>query len=204
VFRLTSRTGTFGLNEVGPSKIIDSHGNPHSLDLWDFTIAVNLTGTFNLTRLALPHLISVNPEGPDGERGVIIFVSSSAAVRRLSSSILPASADGGPAQFEGQPGQTAYAASKGALNSMVLPLARDLGRHGVRVVSIAPGPFASPMTVGKLPPKAETALLREVAFPARFGLPRDFAQTVRWIVDCAYVNGETVRLSGAGRMPGRL
>jgi len=167
-----------GVGSAG--KILDAQNKPHSLDLWDYTLAVNLTGSFNLTRLALPHLIKVEPENtPDAERGVIIFVSSAAA-------------------FEGQVGQTAYSASKGALRSMTLPMARDLARHGVRVVSIAPGAFASNMTagfVGKVP------VNQWFVYPGRFGQPSEFARTVRWILDCAYVNGETIRLSGAARLP---
>ncbi|KAG5643850.1 hypothetical protein DXG03_009533 [Asterophora parasitica] len=169
------------------AKIIDAQNEPHSLDLWDFTLSVNLTGSFNLTRLALPHLIKVTPEDtPDGERGVIIFVASAAA------------------QFEGQPGQTAYSATKGALRSMTLPMARDLSRHAVRVVTIAPGVFASNMTAN-FPGKTRKSLENDgVVYPRRFGQPPEFARTVRWILDCAYVNGETIRLSGAGRLPAKL
>ncbi|KAF9459310.1 3-hydroxy-acyl-CoA-dehydrogenase [Collybia nuda] len=167
-------------------KIIDASGEPHSPDLWDFTIAVNLTGTFNLTRLVLQHLVTVDPEeDADGERGVVVFVSSAAA-------------------FEAQPGQTAYAASKGALRSMTLPMARDLARHAVRVVSIAPGVFDSAMTAN-FPGKTRRSLETEgVVYPRRFGKAEEFARTVRWVLECAYVNGETVRLSGAGRLPAKL
>ncbi|KAJ7065302.1 3-hydroxy-acyl-CoA-dehydrogenase [Mycena amicta] len=167
-------------------KIIDAQNDPHSLDLWDFTIAVNLTGTFNLTRLALKHLIKVAPEeGDDGERGVVILVSSAAA-------------------FEGQPGQVAYSATKGAIRSMTLPLARDLARHAIRVITIAPGAFRSAMT-DKMPPKTRRSLENEgVVYPRRLGQPPEFAQTVRWVIECPYVNGETIRLSGGGRLPARL
>lgn len=106
-------------------------------------------------------------------------------------------------QFEGQPGQAAYSASKGALNSLVLPLARDLSRYGVRVNAIAPGAFASAMTK-RFPEKTRASIIRELEFPKRFGEAHEFAQTVRWIVECAYVNGETIRLSGGARLPGRL
>ncbi|KAJ6485577.1 3-hydroxy-acyl-CoA-dehydrogenase [Mycena sanguinolenta] len=168
------------------AKIIDAHNEPHSLDLWDFTLAVNLTGTFNLTRLALRHLVKVAPEdGPDGERGVIVLVSSAAA-------------------FEGQPGQTAYSATKGALRSMTLPLARDLSRHAIRVVTIAPGVFDSNMTAN-LHEKARRSLSSEgIVYPRRFGQPLEFAQTIRWILTVPYVNGETIRLSGGSRLPGKL
>ncbi|KAK7031684.1 3-hydroxy-acyl-CoA dehydrogenase, partial [Favolaschia claudopus] len=159
------------------AKIIDAHNEPHSLDLWDFTLAVNVTGTFNLTRLALQHMIKATPEdGPDGERGVIVMVSSAAA-------------------FEGQPGQTAYAASKGALLSMTLPLARDLSRHAIRVVTIAPGVFDSNMTAN-FPEKTRRSLSNEgVVYPRRFGQPHEFAQTIRWILSTPYMNGEVIRLT---------
>jgi len=168
------------------AKIIDAHGEPHSLDLWDFTLAVNLTGSFNLTRLALKHLVTVDAEAStDGERGVIIFIASAAA-------------------YEGQPGQTAYSASKGALRSMALPMARDLARHGVRVVTVAPGVFDSSMTAN-FPAKTRRSLETEgIVYPRRFGQPYEFANTVRWILETPYVNGETIRLSGAGRLPGKL
>ncbi|KAJ7663882.1 3-hydroxy-acyl-CoA-dehydrogenase [Mycena polygramma] len=168
------------------AKIIDAHNEPHSLDLWDFMLAVNLTGTFNLTRLALRHLVKVTPEdGPDGERGVVVLVSSAAA-------------------FEGQPGQAAYSATKGALRSMTLPLARDLSRHAIRVVTVAPGAFSTSMTAN-LQGKARRSLESDgVVYPHRFGQPPEFAQTVRWILECPYVNGETIRLSGGGRLPGKL
>ncbi|KAF8909940.1 3-hydroxy-acyl-CoA-dehydrogenase [Mucidula mucida] len=179
--------GVINCAGIGTSaKIIDANNEAHPLDVWDYTIAVNLTGTFNLTRLALKHLVKASPEiGPDGERGVIIMVSSAAA-------------------FEGQPGQTAYAATKGAVRSMALPMARDLARHAIRVVAIAPGPFESSMT--QLMPQRVRKSLTDAAvvYPRRFGNADEFAQTVRWILECAYVNGETVRLSGAGRLPAKL
>ncbi|KAG7093446.1 hypothetical protein E1B28_007124 [Marasmius oreades] len=167
------------------SRIIDSRNEPHSLDLWNFALAVNLTGAFNLTRLVLKHLVHVQPEpGRDGERGVVILVASSAA-------------------FEGQPGQVAYAATKGALRSMTLPLARDLGRHGIRVMAIAPSLFDSNMT-NKMPAKARRSLENDLIFPKRMGEAKEFAQTVKWILETSYVNGEIVRLSAASRMPGKL
>ncbi|KAG5716382.1 3-hydroxyacyl-CoA dehydrogenase type-2 [Termitomyces sp. T112] len=141
------------------AKILNASNEPHDLDLWDFAIAVNLTGSFNLTRLALPHLVKVQPEDtPDGERGVVIFVSSAAA-------------------YEGQPGQTAYAATKGAVRSMTLPMARDLARHAVRVVTIAPGAFASNMTA-HMPLKTRISLEKDgIVYPQRFGQPSEFART---------------------------
>ena len=184
------------------SKIIDARNQSHSLELWDFALAVNLTGTFNLTRLVLEHLIKVEPEpGTDGERGVVIFVASAAAVRICPSTCKTHLTSG---QFEGQPGQTAYAATKGALVSMTLPMARDLSRHAIRVATIAPGVFDSSMTVN-FPAKTRRSLENDgIIYPKRFGQPHEFARTVRFIIDCAYINGETIRLSGAGRLPGKL
>ncbi|KIY70130.1 3-hydroxyacyl-CoA dehydrogenase [Cylindrobasidium torrendii FP15055 ss-10] len=168
------------------SKIIDAKNEPHALDVWDYVIAVNLTGTFNLTRLALKHIVKSEPEeGPDAERGVVIMVSSAAA-------------------YEGQPGQTAYSASKGAVRSMTLPMARDLARHGVRVVTVAPGVFESSMTQQMAPRVRKNLVAGGVAYPPRFGHPSEFAHTVKWIIECPYVNGETLRLSGGGRLPGKL
>lgn len=106
-------------------------------------------------------------------------------------------------QFEGQPGQVAYAASKGGLVSMTLPMARDLARHSIRVVTIAPGVFESSMSKN-LSGKARTSLENDVVYPKRFGQPVEFAKTVGWILDCPYVNGEVIRLSGASRLPGKL
>jgi 3-hydroxyacyl-CoA dehydrogenase / 3-hydroxy-2-methylbutyryl-CoA dehydrogenase len=106
-------------------------------------------------------------------------------------------------QFEGQPGQTAYSATKGALVSMTLPMARDLERYGVRVVTVAPGAFTTQMTAVTLK-KVQESLHRELLFPRRMGEPREFAQTVKWIIECPYVNGETIRLSGGSRLPGKL
>jgi NAD(P)-dependent dehydrogenase (short-subunit alcohol dehydrogenase family) len=106
-------------------------------------------------------------------------------------------------QFEGQPGQVAYAATKGALVSMTLPMARDLERYGIRVVTIAPGAFTTSMTSG-MNKKAQESISRDLLFPRRMGEPREFGQTVKWIVECPYVNGETIRLSGGSRLPGKL
>ena len=186
------------------AKIIDAHGEPHPLDLWNFAIDVNLTGSFNLSRLALKHLVKVAPEeGSDGERGVVIFVASAAAVSVRSPVVNGPTLTFRP-KFEGQPGQTAYSATKGALRSMTLPMARDLARHAVRVVTIAPGVFDSSMTAN-FPAKTRRSLENEgIVYPKRFGQPVEFARTVRWILDCPYVNGETIRLSGGGRLPGKL
>jgi len=171
-----------GVATVG--KIIDVHGEPLSLELFRWTQEVNVMGTLDLSRLVCKALLDVAPEGEDGERGIVIMVASAAA-------------------FEGQPGQTAYAASKGAVRSMTLPMARDLARYGIRVNTIAPGTFESAMTA-RMPEKTRASLDKEVVFPRRFGRAEEFAETVRWMIECGYMNGETVRLSGAGRLPGRL
>ncbi|KAF8519671.1 short chain type dehydrogenase [Gautieria morchelliformis] len=171
-----------GIATVG--KVINASGSPLSLGLYKYTLDVNVAGTFDLTRMVCQHLVNVPPEGDDGERGAVVMVSSAAA-------------------FEGQTGQAAYAASKGAIRSMTLPLARDLARYGIRVNTIAPGSFESNMTA-RMPDKTRQSLERELVFPRRFGKGEEFAETVRWVLECGYVNGETVRLSGAGRLPWRL
>jgi 3-hydroxyacyl-CoA dehydrogenase/3-hydroxy-2-methylbutyryl-CoA dehydrogenase len=106
-------------------------------------------------------------------------------------------------QFEGQQGQTAYSATKGALASMTLPMARDLERFGIRVVTIAPGAFMTPM-MSVASKKVHASISRDLLFPRRMGEPQEFAQTVKWILECPYVNGETIRLSGGSRLPGKL
>ena len=173
--------------------------------MWNFVLGINLTGTFNLTRIACKYLAKVPPEGPDGERGVVVMVASAAAVRPrsvlspgpLTNIILVVS------QFEGQAGQTAYSATKGALVSMTLPMARDLERFGIRVVAVAPGAFITPMT-GTMTKRVHASITRNLVFPKRMGEPHEFAQTVKWILECPYVNGETIRLSGGSRLPGKL
>ncbi|PVG00940.1 putative 3-hydroxyacyl-CoA dehydrogenase [Serendipita vermifera] len=165
-------------------KVVASDGTPHSLDLFEFALQLNVTGTFNLTRRVLEHLIKVEPEGEDKERGVIIMVASAAA-------------------FEGQQGQVAYAASKGAIRSMTLPMARDLGRYGIRVNTIAPSLFISPMT-DKMTDKIKNSLMSEIVFPKRFGQTTEFADMVKFLIEASYVNGEIYRLSAGGRMPAKL
>ncbi|KAJ7780173.1 3-hydroxyacyl-CoA dehydrogenase [Mycena maculata] len=164
---------------------VDSRGTPHSVENWELHMAVNLTGAFNLTRLVLKHLVRVPPEEPDGERGVVILVSSNAA-------------------YEGMPSTIAYAATKGAIRSIALPMARDLARFGVRVIAIAPGPFVTPMT-GQWAPKVQIGMTRNgLLFPARYGEPEEFARVVRFVLECVYLNGETIKLTGGGRLPARL
>jgi 3-hydroxyacyl-CoA dehydrogenase/3-hydroxy-2-methylbutyryl-CoA dehydrogenase len=159
-------------------------GKPISLSAIDFVLNINLRGTLDTVRQALPHIIQNEPVTPDGERGVVILVSSSAA-------------------FDGQPGQVAYAASKGAVRSMTLPMARDLARHGVRVVTIAPSLFESNMT-RMLPEKAKKSLERVMEFPVRAGKPEEFASLVRQSVENSMLNGTVLRLDGAMRMPSKM
>ncbi len=152
---------------------------PHALDLFSRVIEINLIGTFNVIRLAA-HAMSENAPGEDGERGVIINTSSVAA-------------------FDGQIGQAAYAASKGGVSGMTLPIARDLSKIGVRVVSIAPGIFETPMMAG-MTEEVRGSLEKQVPFPSRLGRPGEFASLAQQIVENSYLNGETIRLDGAIRM----
>ncbi len=152
---------------------------PHSLDGFRRTIDINLVGTFNVARLAAEE-IARNPAAPDGTRGVIVNTASIAA-------------------FEGQKGQTAYAASKGGIVGLSLPMARDLSRDGIRVMAIAPGIFATPMLKG-LPQEVQEGLAQDVTFPKRLGDPDEYAALARFIVECDYLNGEVIRLDGALRM----
>jgi NAD(P)-dependent dehydrogenase (short-subunit alcohol dehydrogenase family) len=155
---------------------------PHSLDLFKKVIDVNLSGTFNVIRLAAAQMAKNQPNA-DGERGVIVNTASVAA-------------------FDGQIGQAAYSASKGGVVGMTLPIARDLASVGIRVCTIAPGTFETPMLAG-LPEPARKALAAQIPFPQRLGQPREYAALARHIVENAMLNGETIRLDGALRMPPR-
>ncbi len=152
---------------------------PHSFDAFRRTIDINLNGSFNIARLAAVQIAKNDPL-PDGTRGVIINTASIAA-------------------FDGQKGQTAYAASKGGIVGLSLPMARDLAREGIRVMAIAPGTFMTPMLQG-LPPEVTEALAQTVTFPKRLGDPAEYAALARFIVECDYLNGEVIRLDGALRM----
>ena len=162
-----------------PAKIIDRQGEPFDIKGFDFVMSINVRGSIDLIRQILPHLIQVEPAEPDGERGVIVLVSSSAA-------------------FDGQPGQVAYAASKGALTSLTLPLTRDLARYGIRVVTIAPSLFDSGMTA-LMGDKVRSSLTRVMEFPARPGRPEEFASFVRQGLENVMLNGVVVRLDGGMR-----
>ena len=143
------------------------------------TIMVNLVGSFNVAKAAA-ELMQDNDPGDDGERGVIINTASVAA-------------------FEGQIGQAAYSASKGGVVGMTLPMARELARFGIRVMTIAPGIMETPMLMG-MPQEVQDSLGKMVPFPSRLGKPAEFAALVRHIVENAYLNGEVIRLDGAIRM----
>ena len=165
-----------------PGKVLGRDG-VLPLDAFSRVIQVNLIGTFNVLRLAAAAMVATEPVSTDvggPERGVIINTASVAA-------------------FEGQIGQPAYAASKGAVAAMTLPLARELARELVRVVTIAPGIFETPMMAG-LPQDAQDSLGRQVPHPSRLGRPAEYAGLVAHIVENAMLNGETIRLDGAIRM----
>ncbi|TKA61738.1 hypothetical protein B0A49_09945 [Cryomyces minteri] len=167
-----------------PGKIIDRNNEPLPLSSIDFVLSINLRGTLDLIRQVLPHMTQVQPLEPDGERGALILVSSSAA-------------------FDGQIGQVAYSASKGAVASLTLPLARDLAQYGIRVVTIAPSLFESGMTA-MLGSKVRASLERVMEFPKRAGKPEEFARLVKEGIENSMLNGTVIRLDGAMRMPSKL
>jgi len=164
------------------ARVVARDGTPHPLDLYRKVIEVNQVGTFNLLRIAAAAMARTEPFD-DGERGVVVNTASVAA-------------------YEGQVGQIAYAASKAAVVGMTIAAARDLAGVGVRVCAIAPGTFETPMLAG-LPESVREGLAHEVVFPQRLGRPSDFAHLVRSIVENGYLNGETIRLDGALRLPPR-
>ena len=143
------------------------------------TVMVNLVGSFNVAKAAA-EAMQDNAPGEDGERGVIVNTASVAA-------------------YEGQIGQAAYAASKGGVVGMTLPMARELARFGVRVVTIAPGVFWTPM-VDSMPESVQQSLAASIPFPSRLGQPSEYADTVAYILQARYLNGETIRLDGATRL----
>jgi NAD(P)-dependent dehydrogenase (short-subunit alcohol dehydrogenase family) len=164
---------------VAPAEKVLGREGPHKLESFARTVQINLVGTFNMLRLAAA-AIAESPAGADGERGVIVNTASVAA-------------------FDGQIGQAGYAASKGGVVAMTLPIARELARHGIRVVTIAPGIMETPM-LKAMPTEVQDALGRTVPFPARLGRPDEFARLVLHVVDNTYLNGEVIRLDGAIRM----
>jgi NAD(P)-dependent dehydrogenase (short-subunit alcohol dehydrogenase family) len=164
---------------IGPPRRIVGRGEVHPLEEFERVIRVNLTGTFNVMRLAAERILEL-PELEEGGRGVIVNTASVAA-------------------YEGQIGQAAYAASKGGVVAMTLPAAREFARAGLRVNAIAPGLFRTPL-LASLPQEAQQSLAAQVPCPARLGDPAEFAAAVRFAVETDYLNGETIRLDGAIRM----
>ena len=161
-----------------PIKVFGKTG-PHPLPAFEKVISVNLIGTFNIMRLAAADMSTREPND-DGERGVIISTASVAA-------------------FEGQMGQAAYSASKGGVVALMLPAARDLARYGIRVLTIAPGTFDTPM-LALLPEKIRESLASQVPFPSRLGRPEEYAKLAMHMIDNPMLNAEVVRLDGAIRM----
>lgn len=167
---------------VAPAKrLLDREGAPAPLADFQSTIDINLVGSFNVARLVASAMAKQAPLNDEGERGVIINTASVAG-------------------YEGQIGQTAYAASKGGIIALTLPMARDLAPLGIRVNTIAPGVMGTPMLLA-MPEKVQDALSANVQFPKRLGLPEEFAKLVMHIAENHYINGETIRLDGGLRMP---
>lgn len=164
---------------VSVAKLVDREGNPADLDSYARTVNINLVGTFNVMRLAAAAMAK-NPPGDSGERGVIINTASIAA-------------------FDGQVGQCAYSASKAGVVGMSLPAARELSRHAIRVMAIAPGVFETPM-MSEIPDEAAQALAATVPFPKRLGKPEEFALLAEQIITNSMLNGEVIRLDGGIRM----
>ncbi len=164
---------------VAPSERVVGRSGPHALESFVRAVSINLVGTFNMLRLAAAAMMRNEPDA-EGERGVVVNTASIAA-------------------FEGQIGQAAYAASKAGVVGLTLPAARELARSGVRVVTIAPGIFMTPMMAG-FSDEVQTSLAQSVPFPARLGRPEEFAAMVVTIFESPYLNGEVIRLDGALRM----
>jgi NAD(P)-dependent dehydrogenase (short-subunit alcohol dehydrogenase family) len=166
----------------GSARVVGRDGDVFPLDLFRRIVDVNLTGTFNVLRLAAARMARNEPDA-NGERGVIVNTASNAA-------------------FDGQIGQAAYSASKGGVVAITLPVARELGRHGIRVMAIAPGPADTPM-LAQLPEERRRSVEEQIPFPPRLARPEEYAALVRHIVENPYLNGEVIRLDGALRMAPR-
>ena len=164
---------------VAPAEKVVGKEGPHKLESFTRTININLIGTFNMLRLAAEAMLKNEPD-EGGERGVIVNTASVAA-------------------FEGQLGQAAYAASKGAIVALTLPVAREFARSGIRCLTIAPGIMETPMLLG-MPAEVQESLNKMVPFPTRMGKPSEYAALVRHIAENSYLNGEVIRLDGAIRM----
>jgi NAD(P)-dependent dehydrogenase (short-subunit alcohol dehydrogenase family) len=180
-----AREAMGGLNVVincagilGSGRVLGKEG-PMALSQFQATVMVNLVGSFNVAKAGAA-LMQSNEPGEDGERGVIVNTASVAA-------------------YEGQIGQAAYSASKGGVVGMTLPMARELARFGIRVATIAPGIFWTPMVDG-MPEAVQQSLSASIPFPSRLGQPEEFARTVAFILGNRYINGETIRLDGAVRL----
>jgi NAD(P)-dependent dehydrogenase (short-subunit alcohol dehydrogenase family) len=168
---------------IGTAKrVVGKDGNPAPLEDFERVVRINLIGTYNVVRLTAARMLKLAPL-EDGERGVMLMTASVAA-------------------YDGQVGQEAYAASKGGIVSMTLPLARDLAQHGIRVCSVAPGLFATPL-MQQLPPEVQQSLAASIPFPKRLGAPAEFASLAAHIVTNGHLNGEVIRLDGALRMAPR-
>ncbi len=163
----------------GAGLVVGKDGEPFPLEAFRNVVEINLVGTFNVIRLAAAAMVANEP-GEDGERGVIVNTASNAA-------------------YDGQIGQAAYSASKGGVVSLTLPIARELGRHGIRVMTIAPGPADTPM-LALLRDDVRRSLEAQIPFPPRLARPEEYAALVKHIVENPYLNGEVIRLDGALRM----
>ncbi|WP_306029659.1 SDR family NAD(P)-dependent oxidoreductase [Stappia sp. MMSF_3263] len=168
---------------IAPVAKTTSRGEPHPMDMFEKVIAVNLVGTFRCIAHASTAMSALEPVTADGERGVIVSTASVAA-------------------FDGQIGQVAYAASKGGVAASTLPIARDLSKSGIRVMTIAPGLFETPMLLG-LSQEVQDSLGQQVPFPSRLGKPEEYASLVASICENPMLNGETIRLDGSIRMAPR-
>ena len=177
-----SLNGVVNCAGIGPASRLVGRKGVHDLGLFTKTVEINLVGTFNVIRLAAVKLAKNEP-GEDGERGVIVNTASVAA-------------------YDGQIGQAAYAASKGGVVALTLPVARELASSGIRVVTIAPGIFETPM-LAALPDDAKDSLGKQVPFPPRLGRPEEYAALAKHIVENQMLNGEVIRLDGAIRMAPR-
>lgn len=178
--RLGSVFGLINCAGIAPAAKTVGKNGAHALDLFQKALMVNTVGSFNMIRLAAEAMQKNEPEDT-GERGVLINTASVAA-------------------YDGQIGQAAYAASKAAVVGMTLPIARDLAPQGIRCVTIAPGIFGTPMIFG-MPQNVQDSLAASIPFPSRLGRPEDYAKLVHQIVTNEMLNGETIRLDGAIRMP---
>lgn len=167
---------------IGTAKRIVGRSGPQPLEEFARVVRINLLGSFNMLRLAAADMATLEPLD-DGERGVVVQTASVAA-------------------FDGQIGQAAYAASKGGVVAMTLPAARELAQFGIRVVTIAPGLFLTPL-VAELPPEAQASLAASIPFPKRLGAPGEFADLVLHAMTNTALNGEVIRLDGALRLPPR-